>query len=116
METVYTESILNSIKELLGVNSEDSYFDGSIIIYINSALSVLTQLGLGPEEGFSINDETTTWSDFLNNDPRFGFVKTYIYLKVKLVFDPPASSAVLESINRQISELEWRINEQAETA
>lgn len=72
--------------------------------------SVLTQLGVGPAEGFRIEDDGAEWSEFLQDDFRLEFVKTYIYLKVRLAFDPPLSSAVIESINRQISELEWRIN------
>lgn len=78
-------------------------------MHINSAFSVLTQLGVGPEAGFYIEDSEAVWSDFVN-DSRLEMIKTYVYLKVKLVFDPPSSSAVMEAINRQISELEWRIN------
>ena len=66
--------------------------------------------GVGPEEGFRIEDASKTWSEFLYDDPRLEFAKTFIYLKVRLAFDPPLSSAVMEAINRQISELEWRIN------
>ena len=104
------DSILTSIKKLLGVSDEYKHFDTDIIIYINSAFSTLTQLGVGPEEGFSITDASTTWSDYLYGDSRLEFVKTYVYLKVRLSFDPPSSSAAIEAINRQISELEWRIN------
>ena len=104
------ESILTSIKKLLGITEEYEHFDSDIIIHTNSAFSVLTQLGVGPKEGFRIEDESSEWSDFLKDDSRLEFVKTYVHLKVKLVFDPPLSSAVIESINRQISELEWRIN------
>lgn len=104
------DSILTSIKKLLGITEEYEHFDPDIIMHINSAFSVLTQLGVGPKQGFRIEDESTEWSEFLNDDLRIEFVKTYVHLKVKLVFDPPLSSAVLESINRQISELEWRIN------
>ncbi len=105
------ESILTSIKKLLGIAEEYEHFDVDIIMHINSAFSVLTQLGVGPEEGFRIEDASTEWSDFLYNDPRLEMVRTYVYLKVKLVFDTTSSSsAVIESINRQIQELEWRIN------
>lgn len=104
------DSILTSIKKLLGITEEYEHFDPDIIMHINSAFSVLTQLGVGPKQGFRIEDESTEWSEFLNDNLRLEFVKTYVHLKVKLVFDPPLSSAVLESINRQISELEWRIN------
>lgn len=104
------DSILTSIKKLLGITEEYEHFDADIVMYINSAFSVLAQLGVGPKNGFRIEDESSDWSEFLNDDPRLEFVKTYVYLKVKLAFDPPLSSAVIESINRQISELEWRIN------
>ena len=105
------ESILTSIKKLLGIVEEYEHFDVDIIMHINSAFSVLTQLGVGPEEGFRIEDASAVWSDFLYDDPRLEMVRTYVYLKVKLVFDTTSSSsAVIESINRQIQELEWRIN------
>lgn len=104
------DSILTSIKKLLGITEEYEHFDQDIIMHINSVFSVLTQLGVGPAEGFRIEDDGAEWSEFLQDDFRLEFVKTYIYLKVRLAFDPPLSSAVIESINRQISELEWRIN------
>lgn len=104
------ESILTSIKKLLGITEEYAQFDQDIIIHINSVLSILTQLGVGPERGFSIKDETSVWTDFINDDLRLTAVKSYVYLKVKLLFDPPLSSAVIDSTNRMISELEWRIN------
>ena len=103
------ESILTSIKKLLGITEDYEQFDTDIIIYINSAFSVLTQLGVGPEAGFYIEDSNAVWTDFVN-DSQLEMLKTYVYLKVKLVFDPPASSAVIDAINRQISELEWRVN------
>jgi hypothetical protein len=104
------DSILTSIKKLLGIAEEYEHFDPDIVMYINSAFSVLTQLGVGPEDGFRIEDSSTDWSEFLCDNYRLEFVKTYVYLKVKLGFDPPLSSAAIEAINRQISELEWRIN------
>lgn len=105
------ESILTSIKKLLGITEEYEHFDTDIIMHINSAFSVLTQLGVGPENGFRIEDASAEWSEFLYDDPRLEFVKSYIYFKVKLMFDSTSlSSAVIESINRQIGELEWRIN------
>lgn len=104
------DSILASIKKLLGITEEYEHFDSDIVIHINSAFSVLTQLGVGPEDGFRIEDSSTDWSEFLCDNYRLEFVKTYVYLKVKLGFDPPLSSAAIEAINRQISELEWRIN------
>lgn len=104
------ESILTSIKKLLGIEEDYEHFDQDIIIHINSTLMILTQLGVGPSRGFMIYDKKSLWSDFLTNDAEIEAVKTYTYLKVKLLFDPPLSSSVIESINRSISELEWRIN------
>lgn len=109
------ESILTSIKKLLGIEENYEHFDQDIIMHINSIFMVLTQLGVGPSEGFVIEDESSLWSDFITDDAKISAVKTYIYLKVKLLFDPPLSSAVIESINRSISELEWRLNVSAET-
>lgn len=106
------DSILVSIKKLLGISEEYTQFDEDIIMHINSVFLNLTQLGVGPEEGFFIEDDTTDWEDFVDteNNAQLQAIKTYIYLKVKLLFDPPLSSAVIESTNRMISELEWRLN------
>ena len=104
------ESILTSIKQLLGIKEEYEYYDEQIIMHINSVFFILTQLGVGPSEGFSIEDKFATWNDFLPNEQNIEAVKSYMHLKVKLLFDPPMSSAVLESINRLISELEFRLN------
>lgn len=106
-----TESILTSIKKLLGIEADYDHFDADLVMHINSVLSILTQLGVGPTNGFSITGDTEEWSDFIINDPNnFSLVKSYIYLKVKLLFDPPLSSAAMDSINRQISEFEWRLS------
>lgn len=106
------ESILTSIKKMLGIDEAYTHFDADIIMHINSVLMILTQLGVGPEEGFVIEDDTSTWINFIPeaNAAQLHAVKTYIYMKVKLVFDPPLSSAVIESMNRQIAEFEWRLN------
>lgn len=109
------ESILTSIKKLLGIAEEYNHFDQDIIMHINSVFSVLTQLGVGPANGFSITDKDATWNDFIKDDPKLEMVKSYMHQKVKLLFDPPLSSAVLESTNRILSELEWRINVVAES-
>ena len=109
------ESILTSIKKLLGITEEYDQFDPDIIMYINSVFMILTQLGVGPAEGFSIEDDTAVWTDFIQDVKKLESVKTYIYLKVKLAFDPPLSSAVIESMNRLINELEWRLNVAAES-
>lgn len=104
------ESILKSIKKLLGISDEETHFDSDLIMHINSVLTILNQLGVGPSDGLSIVDDTSVWDDFINDDVDFNAVKTYIYLKVKLVFDPPLNSSVLSAMERQISELEWRLN------
>lgn len=103
-------SILTSIKKLLGIAEDYTEFDEDIITHINSVFLNLTQLGVGPEEGFMIEDDTAAWEDFINDSIQLQAVKTYVYLKVKLLFDPPLSSSVTESINRMIAELEWRLN------
>ena len=109
------DSILTSIKKLLGIAEDYEQFDTDIIIDINSALAILTQLGVGPEEGFVVVSKTDTWYDFLGDTTRLEEVKTYIYLKVRLMFDPPTSSAAIDSMKNLISEMEWRINVEAES-
>ena len=108
------DSILTSIKKLLGIAEDYEHFDQDLIMHINSVLSVLTQLGVGPSEGFSIEDENATWDDFIPEDKRLSSIRSYVYMKVKLLFDPPLSSSVMESMNRMISEFEWRLNVAAE--
>lgn len=104
------DSILTSIKKQLGIAEEYDHFDPELIQHINSVFMILTQLGVGPSEGFVIEDSSSVWSDFLSNTIKLEAVKTYIGHKVRLMFDPPQSSAVMESINRTISELEFRLN------
>ena len=103
-------SILTSIKKMLGVAEDYTEFDEDIITHINSVFLNLTQLGVGPEEGFMIENDTSVWEDFINDSIQLQAVKTYMYLKVKLLFDPPLSSSVTESFTRMIAELEWRLN------
>ena len=103
-------SILTSIKKMLGVAEDYTEFDEDIITHINSVFLNLTQLGVGPEEGFMIEDDTAAWEDFIVDSIKLQAVKTYMYLKVKLLFDPPLSSSVTESFTRMIAELEWRLN------
>lgn len=105
-----SESILDSTKKILGIDSEYDAFDLDVMMHINGALSTLTQLGLGPEEGFMIEGRDEEWGDLLEDDMRLNSVKTYIYLKVRLLFDPPSTSFVLEAMKNQITELEWRLN------
>ena len=104
------ESILNSVKKILGIASDYDAFDTDIIIHINSVFSTLNQLGLGPDEGFMIEDDSAVWGDFLLDDMRLNSVKTYVYLKVRILFDPPTTGFTLTALQEQIKELEWRLN------
>jgi hypothetical protein len=107
------DSILLSIKKLLGIEDAGTQFDVDLIIHINSVFSILTQLGIGPDGGFSISDAESKWSDFLSSDTeasKVEMVKSYMYMKVRQMFDPPANSFVVESFNKQIAELEWRLS------
>lgn len=110
------ESILTSIKKLLGIEEDYVHFDVDIIMHINSVLSILTQLGVGPSEGYSIKDANATWDEFITNPAKLELVKSYVYLKVRLMFDPPSSSSAIESMKQLISELEFRIIVAVETA
>lgn len=103
------DSILTSIKKLLGIAVDYTHFDDDIIIHINSAFSTLAQLGIGPKNGFSISDSTSTWSQFID-DPLVNSAKSYVYLSVKLVFDPPTSSAVIDAYNKRLEEIAWRLS------
>lgn len=117
METLMmsdTDSILTSIKKLLGPSVDNTYFDPDIMTHINTVFMELQQLGAGPENGFFIEDKNAVWTDFMQSGTLLNSIKTFIYLKVKLVFDPPSSSAAVDSINRIIDKLEWHINNQAE--
>lgn len=109
-----TESVLTSIKKMLGIVEEYENFDSDLIMHINSVFSILTQLGVGPSKGFMIQDKSTAWKDFILDEAQFMLAKSYMYLKVKLLFDPPLGSAVIECYNKQISEYEWRLNVAAE--
>lgn len=104
------DSILTSIKKLLGITEECTDFDTDVTIHINTVFAILTQLGVGPSSGFFIIDKNDTWYDFLSTNTNLELVKTYVYMKVKLMFDPPQSSAAMEAMNKTASELEWRIN------
>jgi hypothetical protein len=103
-------SILTSIKKLLGLSEEDTSFDQDIIMHINTVLNILAQLGVGPANGFSIEDDGAIWSDYLGETTNLELIKSYIYMKVRLMFDPPTSSILADAMNKNISELEWRIN------
>lgn len=109
------ESILTSIKKLLGISEEYAMFDSDLIMHINSVFMILTQLGIGPSEGFNIEDDSATWDEFVSDDLKLDLIKSYMHLKVKLLFDPPLNSAVIESMNRMINEFEWRLNVAADS-
>jgi len=109
------ESILNSVKKSLGIAADYTIFDPDIIMHINSTFAVLHQLGVGPDIQFMIEDTTDTWNDFLSDRNELVMVKTYMFLKVKLLFDPPSSSFVVDAYKEQIAEYEWRMNVEVET-
>lgn len=110
------ESILTSIKKMLGITEDYDYFDADIIMHINSVFMTLTQLGVGPAEGFSIEDETTTWIEFIPDVNKLQAVKSYMYLQVKILFDSASlGSATLAAYERQIQQFEWRLNVAAES-
>ena len=105
-----SDSILTSVKKVLGLDEAYDAFDIDIIMHINSALSTVGQLGVGPVDGFSIADATATWDDFLNGDLSFNDVKSYIYMRVRMLFDPPTNPRLYTAIETQVREVEWRIN------
>lgn len=108
---VDSESILNSIKQKLGLSPDViTEFDTDVTDAINMAISTLTQLGIGPDTGYAIHSSEDKWEDYIGNDPRLTMVKTYVYLKTRMIFDPPQSSYVMSSFEEQVKELEWRLN------
>lgn len=113
------ESVLTSMKKMLGgiIGESTDVFDVDLVIHINSIFMILNQLGVGPEKPYKIKDASNTWDEFLSGSDDLESVKTYMYLKLKLIFDPPTNgSFILESMNNQIKELEWRLNVQAENS
>lgn len=108
------ESILKSIKTMIPVEEDCAEFDDVIIIHINSALMRLNQLGVGPTSGFRITGATETWNDFLGGRKDLEAVKDYVYLRVKLKFDPPQNSFMVSEMQKAIEELDWTLNHQAE--
>lgn len=111
-----SDSILTSVKKLMGLPAEYDVFDTDIILHTNSVFSTLTQLGIGPDEGFMIEDATPTWDTFLGDDKRLNAVKTYLCLRVRMLFDPPNTAYLVAAMEEQIRELEWRLNVQRESA
>ena len=107
------ESVLSTIKKMLGISADYKHFDNDIIVHINTVLMTLNQIGIGPEEPAFITSEMDSWEQTIGETKNIEAVKTYMYLKVRIAFDPPTSS-VLEAMNRQANELEWRLNVQSE--
>jgi hypothetical protein len=105
-----SNSILTSTKKVLGIDADYDAFDDDIIMHINSVFFTLNQLGVGPTAGYMIEDATETWDAFIGNDPNLNAIKTYVYLRVRLLFDPPTTSYVITALNEQVKELEWRLN------
>ena len=109
---VFDDSILTSVKKALGIPSYYDHFDRDILLHLNTVMSILNQLGVGPEEGFIVEDDSTTWSDLFDGDidtNKMMYVKSYVCLRVRLLFDPPTSSGAIDAMERQMRELEWRI-------
>jgi hypothetical protein len=103
------QSILKSVKKILGIDVSFTHFDFDIITHINTVFATLNQLGIGPEDGFMIEDDTAVWTTFLGTTPRWVAVKSYVYLKVRMLFDPPTTSFHIEAMNKQAEELEYRL-------
>lgn len=104
------DSILTSTKKLLGISEDDESFDVDVITHINTAFFTLNQLGVGPNDPFVIDYKNSTWNEFTKDERLLRMVRTYVYLSVKKVFDPPLSSVAMNSINELIKEYEWRLN------
>jgi hypothetical protein len=105
-----SDSILTSTKKVLNIDESYTAFDEDIKLHINSVFVTLVQLGLGPTNGFMIEDADAVWTDFIGADLNLNSVKTYVYLRVRLLFDPPTTSYLIDAFNKQIVELEWRLN------
>jgi hypothetical protein len=108
--STFDESILTETKQVLGIAEDVTAFDFDIRMHINSALGTLNQLGIGPEGGFEVEDATQKWTDFLLTDLKLSPVKSYVHLRVKMIFDPPANSWATVAMKEQIEQLEWRLN------
>lgn len=106
-------SILESVKKALGINEDQNEFDPELIMHINTILATLTQIGVGSEDGFAITGKENEWSEFIPDEPKWSQVKTYVYTKVRLIFDPPQSSAAIDAMKKVADELEWRIYTEA---
>lgn len=104
------QNILISTKKILGISADYTVFDLDITTHINTAFSTLTQLGVGPAEGFMIETGEEVWQDFIDTDMQYNAVKSYVFLRVRQLFDPPSTSYLISAVERQIQELEWRLN------
>lgn len=109
MATNEMDSILLSVKKMIGIPNDYDVFDTDIILHINTVFDSLNQMGVGPEEGFSISDSSTEWSEFLTFGKNSEMVKTYMYLKVRMLFDPPSNGTLSNVLSEQIKEYEWRL-------
>lgn len=103
-------SILNSVKKSIGIDPTYQQFDTDIVMHINSVFTVLNQLGIGPSTPYSISGATETWSNFFGESPELELVKSYVAMKVRLIFDPPQNGSLLQALKDQIAEFEWRVN------
>ena len=110
MQDIMQDSILMTIRKLVCGNPYADHFDTDLLVHINACFSILNQLGVGPENGFVVTDETQSWSSYIADNYILNMVKTYVTLKVKKIFDPPLTSSVLEAMDKEISQLEWRLN------
>ena len=110
MQVIMQDSILMTIRKLVCGNPYADHFDTDLLVHINACFSILNQLGVGPENGFVVTDETQSWSSYIADNYILNMVKTYVTLKVKKIFDPPLTSSVLEAMDKEISQLEWRLN------
>lgn len=104
------DSILKNVKKVLGIAATYKIFDEDVLMHINAAFSVLNQLGVGPLEGFMIEDDGAEWGDFDVLQPQLNLVKTYIFLKVRILFDPPTTSYLIDAVTKQIEQYEWRLS------
>lgn len=109
------ESILDTIKKMLGIDAEDDSFDDDIIVILNSSILSLSQMGIGPSNGFVVTSVDDKWTDYITGTINLEGVKTYLYLKSKLIFDPPTTSNIVDAFNNTLKELEWRMMLAVET-
>jgi len=105
-----SDSILNTTKKILGIEADYTAFDEDIMMHINSVFATLNQMGIGPVDGFAIDDAVATWDSFTNGNRKLNSVKTYVYLRVRMLFDPPTTSYLIGALKEQVAEFEWRLS------